>query len=70
MFGGRVNMRNIAITGAEDDSLDTDVGYKGFIQFVIGIQRPQSLGVNGDTMIEAPRTLLDPRVWPVAVATP
>ena len=24
----------------------------------------------GDTMIEAPRTLLDPGVWPVAVATP
>ena len=29
---------------------------------------PEAWG--GDTMIEAPRTLLDPGVWPVAVATP
>jgi hypothetical protein len=46
-------MRNIVITGADDDGIDTDFGYKGFIQFAIAIQRPQSLGVNGDTMIEA-----------------
>ncbi|WP_300974993.1 hypothetical protein [Sphingomonas sp. LHG3406-1] len=53
IFGGSHNMRNIVITGADDDTIDTDFGYKGFIQFLIGIQRPQSLGVNGDTMIEA-----------------
>jgi hypothetical protein len=53
IFGGSHNMRNIVITGADDDALDTDFGYKGFIQFVIAAQRPQSLGVNGDTMIEA-----------------
>lgn len=53
IFGGSHNMRNIVITGADDDGLDTDFGYKGFMQFVIAIQRPQSLGVNGDTMVEA-----------------
>jgi hypothetical protein len=53
IFGGSHNMRNIVITGADDDTIDTDFGYKGFIQFLIGIQRPQSLGVNGDTMVEA-----------------
>lgn len=53
IFGGSHNMRNIVITGADDDTLDTDFGYKGFIQFLIGIQRPQALGTNGDTMIEA-----------------
>ncbi len=53
IFGGSHNMRNIVITGADDDALDTDFGYKGCIPFVIAIQRPQSLGVNGDTMIEA-----------------
>jgi hypothetical protein len=51
IFGGRVNMRNIAITGAEDDNLDTDVGYKGFIQFVIAVQRAG--GAVGDSIIEA-----------------
>jgi hypothetical protein len=54
IFGGRHNMRNIVLTGADDDSLDTDFGYKGFIQFLIGIQRPQSIKAGGgDTMIEA-----------------
>src|SRR3546814_14830180 len=38
-FGGRQNMKNLVITGADDDGLDTDLGYKGFIQFVIAVQR-------------------------------
>ena len=44
-------MKYLVITGAEDDNLDTDVGYKGFIQFVIAIQRAG--GAVGDAMIEA-----------------
>jgi hypothetical protein len=51
IFGGRVNMRNLAITGFEDDALDTDVGYKGNIQFLIAAHR--SGGAVGDSMIEA-----------------
>lgn len=51
VFGGRVNMRNLAITGFEDDGLDTDVGYKGNVQFLLGIQRAG--GAVGDSMIEA-----------------
>jgi hypothetical protein len=50
VFGGRVNMKHLVITGAEDDSLDTDVGYKGNIQFVLGIQRAG--GEVGDSMME------------------
>jgi hypothetical protein len=54
IFGGTHNMKNIVITGADDDTLDTDFGYKGLIQFLIGIQRPQSVKPNtGDAMIEA-----------------
>lgn len=49
IFGGRVNLRNLAITGADDDALDTDLGYKGFIQYVIAAQR-EGLG---DSLIEA-----------------
>ncbi|QNA84119.1 hypothetical protein G4G27_09060 [Sphingomonas sp. So64.6b] len=49
VFGGRVNMKYLVLTGNEDDNLDTDVGYKGFIQYVIAVQRA---GV-GDAMIEA-----------------
>ena len=47
-FGGTVNARHIVITGADDDSLDTDFGYKGSNQFVIVVQRTNG----GDKVIE------------------
>ncbi|MCJ8157601.1 hypothetical protein [Sphingomonas sp. LaA6.9] len=50
IFGGRSNLKHLVITGADDDNLDTDLGYRGTIQFVIGIQKP---GGDGDSMIEA-----------------
>ncbi|MDB5686014.1 MAG: hypothetical protein JWR77_603, partial [Rhizorhabdus sp.] len=50
IFGGRANLKYLVMTGADDDALDTDLGYKGFIQFVIAAQRD---GSNGDSMIEA-----------------
>ena len=50
IFGGRINAKYLAITGADDDALDTDLGYRGTVQFVVGVQRDQN---NGDSMIEA-----------------
>lgn len=40
VFGGRVNMRYLVLTGADDDSLDVDVGWQGLVQFVIAAQKP------------------------------
>ena len=40
VFGGRVNMRYLVMTGADDDSLDVDVGWQGLVQFVIAAQKP------------------------------
>ena len=51
-FGGRVNLKNLVVVGAEDDNLDTDTGVKANIQYVIAVQRE---GV-GDTIIEADST--------------
>lgn len=34
IFGGTVNLRHIVITGALDDSLDTDEGWTGNVQFL------------------------------------
>ena len=48
-FGGRVNVKNLIVVGAEDDSIDTDTGVKANLQYVIAIQRPGA----GDTIIEA-----------------
>ncbi|PCD03579.1 hypothetical protein COC42_04225 [Sphingomonas spermidinifaciens] len=42
IFGGTHNLRYLVVTGADDDSVDTDVGWKGFLQFVIAIQKPNN----------------------------
>jgi hypothetical protein len=49
IFGGRAKMRNIVVTGADDDSVDVDVGYKGTIQYVIAVQKTSGAA---DSMIE------------------
>lgn len=48
IFGGRVNARHIVLTGNDDDSLDTDTGWDGAIQFAIIQQRANG----GDKMFE------------------
>ncbi|MDQ3081903.1 MAG: hypothetical protein M3R07_06790 [Gemmatimonadota bacterium] len=48
-FGGTVNARYLVVTGADDDSLDTDFGYKGANQFIIVNQRSNG----GDRIVEA-----------------
>ena len=50
-FGGRNNVKYLIVTGADDDSIDTDLGYKGYMQFVIAVQRAG--GNSGDAIIEA-----------------
>lgn len=42
IFGGRSNLKYLVMTGADDDSLDFDVGYRGFIQFLIAAQKPNN----------------------------
>lgn len=64
-FGGRANMRHLVITGADDDNIDLDTGYRGTIQFVIAVQKSSGAA---DSMIEldsanaledqAPRTFM------------
>ncbi len=48
-FGGNVNMKYYIAVGAEDDSIDTDVGIKANFQYVIAVQRSSV----GDSIIEA-----------------
>jgi len=47
-FGGTVNGRYLVLTGNDDDSIDTDSGYSGALQFGIVVQRPNG----GDRMNE------------------
>jgi hypothetical protein len=47
-FGGTVNGRYLVLTGNDDDSLDTDVGFNGALQFGIVLQRANG----GDRMNE------------------
>jgi hypothetical protein len=64
-FGGRVSMRHLVLTGADDDNIDVDTGWQGTLQYVIGVQKTSGAA---DSMIEldsanalesqAPRTYL------------
>ncbi|MEE4379125.1 MAG: hypothetical protein V2J55_16665 [Candidatus Competibacteraceae bacterium] len=46
VFGGTVDMRNIVISGAGDDSLDWDMGWNGRVQFLV-VQQYSDEGDNG-----------------------
>jgi hypothetical protein len=48
-FGGTVNLRYVVLTGNDDDSFDTDTGYRGSAQFMIIRQRASG----GDRMFES-----------------
>jgi len=48
-FGGRTNMRHIIVTGADDDNIDLDTGYKGTLQYVIAVQKTSGAA---DSIIE------------------
>jgi hypothetical protein len=39
-FGGTVNCKHIIQTGGDDDNLDWQLGYRGFIQFLVCQQHP------------------------------
>ncbi|NWG91210.1 MAG: hypothetical protein HXY21_01695, partial [Parvularculaceae bacterium] len=49
IFGGAVNLRNVVLTGNKDDSLDTDNGWGGSLQFLIVVQN----ATIGDNVVEA-----------------
>lgn len=45
MFGGTVDLKNILVTGAADDSIDWDWGWRGRVQFAV-IQQHSDVGDN------------------------
>lgn len=49
MFGGTANLRHIVLTGNDDESLDTDNGWTGNLQYMIIVQRAAG-GDNGMEM--------------------
>ncbi|KCZ82569.1 lipoprotein, partial [Hyphomonas adhaerens MHS-3] len=48
-FGGTVNISHLVLTGNADDSIDTDNGYAGHIQYVVVVQNENF----GDNITEA-----------------
>jgi hypothetical protein len=57
-FGGTVNQRYLVLTGADDDTIDTDFGFRGAIQFVLATQR--TLATASNQIIEADTAGNDP----------
>jgi uncharacterized membrane protein len=52
IFGGTVNLRNIAITGALDDSFDLDEGWQGATQFLL-VRQYLTITGGPDRMVES-----------------
>ena len=38
-FGGNVSMKYLVLTGADDDNIDVDTGWRGTLQYVIAVQK-------------------------------
>lgn len=65
VFGGTVDLKHILITGAGDDSLDWDMGWRGRVQFLV-VQ--QYSGV-GDNAFEGDNNGANPLAMPVSEPT-
>ena len=48
-FGGTHNARRMVLTGADDDNIDLDTGYRGLLQYVIAVQKTSGAA---DSIIE------------------
>ncbi len=63
VFGGTVDLKNVVISGAGDDSLDWDEGWNGRVQFAMIQQLPvhpdPAVDNNGDEGIEADGALVN-----------
>ncbi len=40
-FGGTVNCKHLIAFGGVDDEFDTDFGFSGFVQYIVGLRDPQ-----------------------------
>ncbi|MBO6752410.1 MAG: hypothetical protein JJ903_04945 [Spongiibacter sp.] len=65
VFGGTVDLQRVVISGADDDSLDWDMGWTGRVQFMQILQYPQM----GDNAIEADNSASDHAATPVSAPT-
>lgn len=62
IFGGNVDLKNIVITGAGDDSLDWDMGWTGRVQFLIA----QQYADKGDNAFEGDNQQRNPFATPTS----
>lgn len=65
VFGGTVDLKNLVVSGANDDSFDWDMGWRGRVQFLV-IQ--QFLGI-GDNGFEGDNWKKDPNIQPRSAPT-
>jgi hypothetical protein len=52
-FGGTVNCKYLISYFPVDDEFDTDFGYRGKLQFLLGIRKPSVADVSGSTCFES-----------------
>lgn len=60
VFGGTVDLKNIVVSAAGDDSFDWDMGWRGRVQFLV-VQQQRGIGDNG---FEGDNWKQDPDIQP------
>ncbi|MDX1803242.1 MAG: hypothetical protein R3292_04120 [Alcanivorax sp.] len=74
IFGGNVDLRHIVITGAGDDSLDWDMGWRGRVQFLVAEQYANvgDNGFEGDNLKGHPNAqpVSEPTMYNVTLLSP
>ena len=51
-FGGTVNLRHVIATAPVDDMFDGDNGWRGYVQFALGVSNPDIADISGSNGIE------------------
>jgi hypothetical protein len=51
-FGGTVNLRHVVATAPVDDMFDGDNGWRGYVQFALGVSNPDLADISGSNGIE------------------
>ncbi len=51
-FGGAVNLRHVIATAPVDDMFDGDNGWRGYVQFALGVSNPDLADISGSNGIE------------------
>ncbi|MEI6556337.1 MAG: T9SS type A sorting domain-containing protein [Paludibacter sp.] len=68
-FGGNVNCKHLIAFAGLDDDFDTDFGFSGKVQFIVGLRDPQIADISGSNFFESDNDAAGSSLTPYTSAT-